>query len=197
MRCKQGKQILLLPDLAAIGAGKHKDGMPMDMKIDLEHIKSLKEFTRKDRVYLGQSVFGASSEDPDIFLACVDTREGLISHIVVVGKRSFAFGIESRLAKTLKTYESDNLMNIWIDEILCSVVDYSSGAGTYLDYSTQRSFSSAEERNAIVGLLENLIAALGQPNPSSKYKTWPTRVMFTARAKEQLMADRIVGTGNL
>lgn len=89
----------------------------MDTTINLEHIKSLKEFSRGNMMFFGWSVSRWSTEDPDIFLVRFGTREGLISYIVVVGKKRFAFGIEGDLARSLKGYESDQLMNIWIDQM--------------------------------------------------------------------------------
>ena len=160
----------------------------MDTKIDLEHIKSLKEFAHMKMRYLGRNVSGISSEDPNIFMTYILTRDGLVSYIVAIGERGFAFGIKTKLEKTLKTYEPNNLRNIWVDEVLCDVVDYSSGAGTYLNFADQHSFSSVEERDAIVALFEKFIIARGRPNPLSKAKVCPKRLMFTERAKKQLAA---------
>lgn len=80
----------------------------MDTKIDLEHIKSLKAFSLENMMCFGWSVARWSTEDPDIFLVRFGTREGLISYIVVVGKKRFAFGIEGDLARSLKEFESDH-----------------------------------------------------------------------------------------
>lgn len=165
----------------------------MDTKIDLEHIKSLKEFSRGNMMFFGWSVSRWSTEDPDIFLVRFGTREGLISYIVVVGKKRFAFGIEGDLARSLKGYETDQLMNVWIDQILCEVIERSSTESAYIDFGNQRFFSSQEERDVIVDLFCRIIVA---DDEVVRGKIIKSRVMFTSSAKEQLADDRIVGSEN-
>lgn len=163
----------------------------MDTKIDLEHIKSLKEFSRGNMMFFGWSVSRWSTEDPGIFLVRFGTREGLISYIVVVGKKRFAFGIEGDLARSFKGYEADQLMNIWIDQILCEVVERSSTESAYIDFGNQTSFSSPEERDVIVDLFCRITAAV---NEVVRGKVIKKRVMFTDHAQAQLAA--CLRTGN-
>lgn len=155
----------------------------MDTTINLEHIKSLKEFSRGNMMFFGWSVSRWSTEDPDIFLVRFGTREGLISYIVVVGKKRFAFGIEGDLARSLKGYVSDQLMNIWIDQILCEVIERSSTERAYIDFGNQTSFSSQEERDVIVDLFCRITSAV---NGVVRGKIIKKRVMFTDHAQAQL-----------
>lgn len=167
---------------------KYKEVVIMDTKIDLEHIKSLKAFSREDREVLGQNRTSASTEDPTIFMVRYSNREGLAAYLIFVGERRFAFGIDTELAKSLKTYEDDNLMNIWIDQILCDFVDFNPRARSYINYATESTFSSTEERDVIIDLFERLIVSLGRPDPTVGYPIWPKRARFTERATEQLAA---------
>lgn len=166
----------------------------METEIDLEHIRSLKEFSNTQKQIYGRSAACILTEDPDIFMTNILTREGLASYIIVVGEKYFAFGIDSEFGASLKTYEADNLMNIWVDYILCDVIDYSSDAVAYINFATESSFSSAEERDVIVDLFGKCVVEMGKPDPTSRAVIWPKRLMFTEHAKKQLAA--CVRTGN-
>ena len=173
----------------------------MDTKVDLEHIKSLKEFSRDEigdfvngefarnnPKYFGRSLIRTSTEDPNIYMVNLDTREGFDSYIIVVGRKSFAFGIENRLGQTLQKTESAESITVWVDEILCDVVDHSPSEGTYISFANQFSFSSSKERDVIIDLLGNLVVAMGEPDPTGRDNFLPQRLMFTERAKKQLAA---------
>ena len=169
----------------------------MDTKIDLEHIKSLKDITLDNgweygqpvKMYLDKSLMSVSTEDSEIFMVWISPREdNLTAYIIVVGQKSFSFCIKHKLATALKTYEGDDVMNIWIDEILCDVVDYSGQAAGYVHFANQNSFASKEERDVIVDFFKRCVATLGKPHPARSKITKFTRVMFTEHAKEQLAA---------
>ncbi|MBL4645738.1 MAG: hypothetical protein JKY99_04695 [Rhizobiales bacterium] len=168
----------------------------MDTEIDLEHIKSLKkfqrdtmgEFAKGHQVYFGRSVVSTSTEDPNIYMVYFPTRDGLEAYIVIVGQKSFAFGIEDRLERSLREKDPKGTTTVWINEILCDVYARSPTHGTYINFANQHSFSSAAERDVIVDLLEKLVVAMAEPDAAGEGTYLPQKVMFTEQAKKKLEA---------